>query len=205
MLFHNYTIPSYSFPNLFSKQNRFISHPLYWCIMVTLTGLITWMIYDFSTQANWFIINPNQSETSALAINQEDESDFVARNIVFWRNDETIPTKLFYRKNLESIVVNFQLEGSNEPKGIKDIYLVFENVVRKQTFQSETSRSSNFSLNGQEVPYTVKIIVDYQGTTLNVSIPIYQDSHSRFEAGAYDAFIYHDGRLLGKQRLAIGS
>ena len=130
---------------------------------------------------------------------------FTVENVVFYRNNERNPTKVINRKGLEEITVNFNLVGYQVPNGMKDIYVVFENVATKKVFQTQKSKSGSFNSNGQQISYTALAQSNYQGTALNVSRPIYMDA--QIDGGAYDIYFYHDGKQLNNKvaRIVLGN
>lgn len=100
---------------------------------------------------------------------------------------------------LEFLKIQFQVEGNNIGKGVRDLFLVFQNNLTKEVFTSQLTKGGAFTLKYRtSLRASAKAIFRYEGNPIDVAFHLIPES--RFNVGAYNAMIYCEGKLIGVKK-----
>lgn len=136
----------------------------------------------------------------------EDWTGFKADNFRLFKNNETSPSGFQIKgSELEKLKIQFNVEGNNVGKGERDVFVVFENFLTKETFFSSKTKGGNFQLsNGVSKLASAKAILKYNGNKETISVQLLQDEEGQFKTGAFNAVVYCDGEMIGiKKNISI--
>lgn len=147
--------------------------------------------------------NTTQTNTDPIpTTNPEDNwKGFRATNFRFYRNNDNTPASTQIKgEGLEKLKIQFDIEGKDVANGDKDIYLVFENFLTRETFFSKNTKGGNFTFNGVSKVSSAKSILKYNGSNSVLSIQLEQDEDGQFKTGAYNVSVYCQGELIGQRK-----
>ena len=132
----------------------------------------------------------------------EDWTGFRASNFNIFKNNETSPTgNMVKGSDLEKLKIQFSVEGNNVDKGERNVFVVFENFLTKETFFSRNTKGGNFQLsNGTSKLASAKAVLKYNGNKETISVQLLQDEEGQFKTGAFNAVVYCDGEMIGMKK-----
>ncbi|MDX2248143.1 MAG: hypothetical protein SF052_15265 [Bacteroidia bacterium] len=147
--------------------------------------------------------NTNQTNTDPVPTTNpaDDWKGFRADNFRFYRNNDNTPAGTSIKgEELEKLKIQFDVEGKEIPNGEKDVYIVFENFLKNETFFSKNTKGGNFTYNGMPKVASAKAILKYNGNKVTMSIQLLQDEEGQFKSGAYNVLVYCEGEMIGQKK-----
>ena len=140
-----------------------------------------------------------QTKIEAASILKAVEFEFIAVNK---RGKETSGKELRERK-IENLKICFKvLDNEVAPVGERTIYLVVKNPNGIVYKAFETS-SGYFKYNGQEIPYTAKVTIQYDRSAQNVCEVYEKPKTEDFMKGTHRVTVYADGFVIGNGSFVV--
>ncbi len=98
-------------------------------------------------------------------------------------------------KRMQQLVIDFKISKNiTAPVGEKDIYL---RIMKPNDDVLVKSRSNVFPFEGQEIAYSIRKLIEYEGEEIPVTV--YWDIEEYLSEGTYRVDIFADGNLIGRQ------